>query len=187
MWTDSRRGPGTIPHLLLGVLRIGETTERMSARSVAHPILSGEALDVIYAHARRDYPNECCGIVYGPRSQPVANRVICCKNIQNRMHADDPARYLRDARRAYCLDERDMVALQKSLRGDTPAKIVYHSHVEVGAYFSVADQEGALFDGEPAYPIEYVVVDIRAVGTSTAKQFAWDAEQRIYIEVRAYT
>jgi proteasome lid subunit RPN8/RPN11 len=159
----------------------------MSRRSVSHPILTGEALEAIYAHARRDYPNECCGIVYGPRSQRAANRAICCKNIQNRMHADDPARYLRDARRAYSFGKGDIAALQKSLGGDTPAKIIYHSHVDVGAYFSVADQEGALFDGEPAYPVEYVVVDIRTDKTCTAKQFAWNVKQRIYIEVRAYT
>src|SRR5258705_13958302 len=112
----------------------------MSRRSVSHPILSGEALEVIYVHARRDYPNECCGIVYGPRRQRIANRVVCCKNIQNRMHTDDPARHLRDARRAYTLGERDIVALHKSLDGDTPAKIIYHSHIDVGAYFSAADQ-----------------------------------------------
>ncbi len=103
------------------------------------------------------------------------------------MHANDPARYLRDARRAYCFGKRDIVALQKSLGGGTPAKIIYHSHIDVGAYFSLADQEGALFDGEPAYPVEHVVVDIRADGTCTAKQFAWDARQRVYIEVRVYT
>jgi len=159
----------------------------MSRRSVSHPILSDEALEVIYAHARRDYPNECCGIVYGPRRQRVADCAICCKNMQNRMHASDPARYLRDAHRAYSLSKRDILALQKSLGGDTPAKIIYHSHVDVGAYFSVADQEGALFDGEPAYPVEYVVVAIRTDGTCTAKQFAWEVKQRAYIEVRAYT
>jgi adenylyltransferase/sulfurtransferase len=103
------------------------------------------------------------------------------------MHAYDPARYLRDARRAYSLGERDIVALQKSLGGGSPAKIIYHSHVDVGAYFSVADHEGALFEGEPAYPVEHVVVDIRTDGTCTAKQFAWNVKRRCYIEVRAYT
>ena len=142
---------------------------------------------MIYAHARRDYPSECCGIVYGPRRQQVANRAICCRNIQDRLHADDPARYLRDARRAYSLGTRDVVALQKSLGGDTPAKIIYHSHIDVGAYFSAADQEGALFDGEPAYPVEYVVIDIRPDGACTARQFAWNATRRVYTEVRAYT
>ncbi len=133
----------------------------MSRRSAPHPALSGAALAAIYAHARRDYPNECCGIVYGPRRQRVANRAVRCRNIQNRLHAADPARYLRDARRAYSLADRAMRALQRSLRGETPAKIVYHSHIDAGAYFSVADQEGALFDGEPSFPVEYVVVDPR--------------------------
>lgn len=158
----------------------------MPRRSVSHPLLSGEALKAIYAHARRDYPNECCGIVYGPRGQRIANCVICCRNMQNRMQADDPACYLRDARRGYSLSKRDIADLQKSLGGDAPAKIVYHSHVDVGAYFSAADQEGALFEGEPAYPVEHVVVDIRADGPCTAKQFAWDVKQRVYVEVRAY-
>ena len=159
----------------------------LSRQSDAHPFLSGEALGVIYAHARRDYPNECCGIVYGPRGRRVANRAICCKNIQNQMHVHDPARYLRDAHRAYSFAAREIVALQKSLGGATPAKIIYHSHVDVGAYFSVADQEGALLDGEPAYPVEYVVVDVRNNGRCSAKQFAWNVKQRVYLEVYAYT
>lgn len=155
--------------------------------SISHPILSRKALEIIYAHARRDYPNECCGIVYGPRGKQVANRAICCKNIQNRMHAADPARYLSDARKAYCFRKGDIEALQRSLGSGIPAKIIYHSHIDVGAYFSVADQEGALFHEEPAFPVEHVVVDIRADGTCTAKQYAWDVEQRVYIEVHAYT
>jgi adenylyltransferase/sulfurtransferase len=79
-----------------------------------------------------------------------------------------------------------MRAFGKSLRGETPAKILYHSHIEEGAYFSVADQEGALFEGEPSFPVEYVVVDVRADGMCSAKQFAWDARQRTYTEVRTY-
>jgi proteasome lid subunit RPN8/RPN11 len=149
--------------------------------------VSRAALDVIYAHARREYPDECCGVVYGPRRQRTANHAVCCKNIQNRLHAIDPARNLRTARSAYTLETRAVVELQASLRGETPAKIVYHSHVDVGAYFSVADQEGALFDGEPAYPVEYLVVDVTAGRPCTARQYAWDPEQRAYVEVLAYT
>jgi adenylyltransferase/sulfurtransferase len=116
----------------------------------------------------------------------MADRAIACVNIQNRLHAENPLRFMRDMRRAYSLDPRDIAALQKSLRGDMPAKIVYHSHIDVGAYFSAADQEGAKLNGEPAYPIEYVVVDIRADGPRGARQFAWDARQRTYVEVRTY-
>ena len=39
-----------------------------------HPELTPEALTEIYAHARREHPNECCGIVFGPKQQPIAGR-----------------------------------------------------------------------------------------------------------------
>ena len=47
-----------------------------NANATLHPILSPEALAEIYAHARRDYPEECCGIIYGPKSAPVADRAL---------------------------------------------------------------------------------------------------------------
>lgn len=159
----------------------------MSQPKPPHPLLSGDALQLIYEHARRDYPNECCGIVYGPRDRPAADRATACVNIQDRLHAEDPRQHPRDARTAYNLEGRDMFALQKSLRGEQPAKIVYHSHVEVGSYFSDTDQAAATFDGEPAHPVEYVVVDIRADGPRGAKQFAWDADQKKYVEIGEYS
>ena len=90
-------------------------------------------------------------------------------NIQNELHAEDPVKHTRDARTAYNLGAGDLFKLQKSLRGDEPAKIVYHSHVDIdgdGAYFSATDQTAAQMDGEPTYPVEYVVVDIRADGVA---------------------
>ena len=158
----------------------------MPTPSPPHVALSAEALEAIYAHARRDYPNECCGIVYGPRDVAIADRAVACENIQNRLHAEDPSRFTRDARTAYNLDARDIFALQKSLRGEAPAKIVYHSHVDVGSYFSETDQAAALFDGEPANPVEYVVVDIRTDGPRGARQFAWDPQHKKYLEVGDY-
>ena len=41
-------------------------------------------------------------------------------------------------------------------------------------------------DDEPAYPVEYVVVDIKADGPHGAAQFAWDDELKKYVEVRRY-
>jgi adenylyltransferase/sulfurtransferase len=116
----------------------------------------------------------------------VADEARPCRNIQDDLHAEDPVSYPRDATTAYNLDAPDRFALQKSLRGDRPAKIVYHSHVNVGAYFSPTDQEAAVFDGEPTYPVEYVVIDVRADGSKGAAQFAWDERQRTYVEVDRY-
>ena len=162
----------------------------MSQVSPPHPVLTAEALDAIYAHARREHPNECCGIVYGPKAEPSAARAVACVNIQNELHAEDPAKHTRDARTAYNLGAGDLFKLAKSLRGDEPAKIVYHSHVDVeradGAYFSDTDQAAATMEGEPTYPVEYVVVDLRRDGVRGAAQFAWSPGDSRYVEIGRY-
>ena len=162
----------------------------MSAVAPPHPVLTADALAAIYAHARREHPNECCGIAFGPRDAAVAARALACVNIQNELHAEDPVTHTRDARTAYNLGAGDLFKLGKSLRGDEPAKIVYHSHVDVGvadgAYFSETDQAAAQMEGEPTYPVEYVVVDIRRDGVRGAAQFAWDAGERRYVEIGRY-
>ena len=162
----------------------------MANPAAPHPCLTPEALAALYDHARRDYPNECCGIVYGPKAQPLAARAVACVNIQNELHAEDPVKHTRDARTAYNLGAGDLFKLGKSLRSDEPAKIVYHSHVDVeradGAYFSDTDQAAAQMDGEPSYPVEYVVVDLRRDGVRGAAQFAWDTGARRYLEIGRY-
>jgi len=48
------------------------------------------------------------------------------------------------------------------------------------------DQMAAQMDGEPSYPVEYVVVDVRADGARGAAQFAWDEASRSYLEIGRY-
>ena len=151
-----------------------------------HPVVSAEALAEIYAHAYREYPNECCGIIFGARGSDAADRASARENAQDRLHAQDPARYPRDARTAYNFDAKDLFDLQRSLRRDNPAKIIYHSHVDVGAYFSKEDAAAALCEDEPWYPVEYVVIDVKADGARAAAQFAWDPIARAFVEVARY-
>jgi proteasome lid subunit RPN8/RPN11 len=151
-----------------------------------HPTLTPAALAEIYAHARRDYPKECCGIVFGAKGEAVADRVRTCRNIQDDLHAEDPATYPRDAATAYNMAMADLRLVDRGLDAQTPAKLIYHSHVDVGAYFSATDQQAALFGDEPAYPVEYLVVDVQRDGARGSKQFAWDDQQKAFVEVRAY-
>jgi proteasome lid subunit RPN8/RPN11 len=151
-----------------------------------HPRLTAEALQAMYAHARQEYPRECCGIVFGPKAGDAADEARACRNIQDDLHAEDPANYPRDAATAYNLGSPDLLLLQKSLRGERPAKIVYHSHVNVGAYFSDTDQASARYEDQPLYEVEYVVIDVKADGTHGAVQFAWDEAQKKYAEVARY-
>jgi proteasome lid subunit RPN8/RPN11 len=146
--------------------------------------LSAEALAAIYAHAVREYPRECCGVVY--QDAAGAWEVREGRNIQDELHAEDPGAFPRDGRTAYHLDVASLFELSRSLQSDEPARLVYHSHCDVGAYFSASDQAAAGIDGQPAYPVEHLVVDVRAEGVRGAVRFGWDGSAGAYVETRRY-
>jgi adenylyltransferase/sulfurtransferase len=132
-------------------------------------------LDDIYAHARAGYPEEVCGLII------AGDEVRRCENRQNALHAEDPVHFPRDARTAYNLGPKDLFFLDKSLRSARPVTIIYHSHVEVGAYFSDEDARAAAPDGELLYPVEYLVVDVRADGVRGSALFRFDGGK--FVEV----
>lgn len=144
--------------------------------------MSGElgraALDAVYAHAREGYPEEVCGFIV------AGDEVRRCENRQNALHAEDPTAFPRDARTAYNLGAKDLFFLDKSLRSDRPVRVIYHSHVDVGAYFSDEDARAAAPDGELLYPVDYLVIDVRAAGVRGAKLFHFDGHG--FIEVGSY-
>jgi len=76
------------------------------------------------------------------------------------------------------MDPRKQTALMEALaEAGTSVRCIYHSHVDVGAYFSEEDQRMALLDGEPLYPdVEYLVVDVKAGESVRAEAFAWDGK-----------
>jgi adenylyltransferase/sulfurtransferase len=135
-------------------------------------------LDAIYAHAREGYPEEVCGLVI---ANDEARR---CENRQNALHAEDPAHFPRDARTAYNLGAKDLFFLDKSLRSPRPVTLIYHSHVDVGAYFSDEDARAAAPDGELLYPVEYLVIDVSKDGVRGSKVFRFDGGS--FFEVAAY-
>lgn len=86
---------------------------------------------------------------------------------------------------AYNLSTRDIVRMKESFSGENPARIIYHSHIDVGSYFSHADEVVAQ-RATPAYPVEYLVVDAQAHEMRGAKQFGWDHVQQRHVEVTRY-
>ena len=83
--------------------------------------------DAIVAHAKRDHPDEACGIVAGPEG------------------SDRPERYVEMVNAAgsptfYEFDSTDLLALYKEMdaRDEEPV-IVYHSHTATEAYPSRTD------------------------------------------------
>jgi [CysO sulfur-carrier protein]-S-L-cysteine hydrolase len=100
--------------------------------------------DAIVAHARRDHPDEACGVVAGPEG------------------SDRPVRFIEmlNAARSptfYEFDSADLLALYKQLdaRDEEPV-IVYHSHTATEAYPSRTD---IAYASEPN--AHYVLVSTR--------------------------
>lgn len=149
----------------------------MSGERERPTTIGAEALAAVYAHARAGAGREVCGfVVRGGASPDEARR---CENRQDALHAEDPVRFPRDSRTAYNLGPADLMFLDKSLRSKDRAarrvEVIYHSHVDVGAYFSEEDVRAALFDGEPLYPVDYLVIDAKSDGRiGGAKLFRWD-------------
>src|SRR5579862_9215844 len=115
------------------------------------PLIDESLLIVCYADAAQAYPEEACGLLIGPRDSDACDEVRPCRNMQNELHLQDPVAFPRDAGMAYSLGGKDLLFMARSLDGPRPVKIIYHSHCDVGAYFSQEDQRAATIDGEPAY------------------------------------
>jgi proteasome lid subunit RPN8/RPN11 len=148
-------------------------------------------LDAIYAHARETYPEECCGFLIAPQGSATIDEVRRCVNEQNRYHALDPERFPRTAREAYYLGGKDLRFLLDSVSGERPVKIIYHSHPDVGAYFSAEDTRAALGrepddSTEPLYPVDHIVIDAQSDHIAEARLFRWDGAQRAFVHVDTY-
>jgi desampylase len=96
------------------------------------PCASG-VLDSIAEHARREAPNECCGLLIGRGGR--IDRVIPLRN-----QATDPLR-------RYEIDPRDFIAALKQCRGTGNAVVgAYHSHPRGPVEPSESDRAEAFGD-----------------------------------------
>ena len=156
-----------------------------------------ERLDTLVAWVEAAYPEEGCGLVLQDPQGQV--RVLCCENMANKYHAVDPQTYPRTAKDFYMVNPMEFVRAQR--RSDQ-ILAVFHSHPEVGDYFSAEDAAGATLPRlsqeeplQPAYPgTGYLVVSVRAGRADHATLFEFDRESEefkavlgIGIEGGAYT
>jgi len=141
-----------------------------------------EHLEEIHRHAIEEYPYECCGIVIGKPGPAGEHILYRCTNIQNRLHQKDPATFTRDARTAFYIDPKELMAiLREAENRKMGIKLFYHSHPDHDAYFSEEDKRMALFDGEPVYPDAcYLVVSVREGQVRDQALFAWDENRKVF-------
>ncbi|MCG3751422.1 MULTISPECIES: Mov34/MPN/PAD-1 family protein [Amycolatopsis] len=103
-----------------------------------------ELVDEIVAHARRDHPDEACGVVAGPAGSDRPERFIPMLNA-----ARSPT--------FYEFDSGDLLKLYREMdANDEVPVVIYHSHTATEAYPSRTDANIA---AEP--DAHYVLVSTR--------------------------
>jgi proteasome lid subunit RPN8/RPN11 len=142
-------------------------------------IFTSAELAQIKAHAEAEYPAECCGVLLLRTSAGTERVLLPCRNIQDELHARDPVKHPRDSRTAYFIAPKDLLTIGRREGDGYRVAVIYHSHIDAGAYFSATDRRNALINGEPTYPDAiYVVLSVVNGKVADAQAFVWDAAIR---------
>jgi proteasome lid subunit RPN8/RPN11 len=117
-------------------------------------VIDQATVTAILTHARRDHPDEACGVVAGPAGSDRPERFIPMANA-----ARSPT--------FYEFDSTDLLHLYREMddRGEVPV-VIYHSHTATEAYPSRTDVALA---GEP--DAHYVLVSTREPDRDELRSF----------------
>lgn len=107
-------------------------------------VIRRDLVDAMVAHARRDHPDEACGVIAGPYGSDRPERFIEMENAER-----SPTFYRFDAA------EQLKVWREMDANDEAPV-VIYHSHTATEAYPSRTDIS---FAGEP--DAHYVLVSTR--------------------------
>jgi proteasome lid subunit RPN8/RPN11 len=161
--------------------------------------LTRAVLDAVEADALRGYAadEEACGYLRGPAGDTRCDEHVRMVNTANKLHAVDPERYFRTARTFFSFNEKRFAdAVDASAREGRPVKVLYHSHLDAGAYFSPTDAavmsmgeppavEGgaAMLGPGPAWPLAFLVVSVCAGQVAELGLFVWDGAAFVTAEL----
>ena len=158
------------------------------ARAAAQPepehrpaVFQRPLLAEVFAHARECYPEECCGLMLGPPGAEP-RQVVRCTNVQNVRLAKGESKL--NASQGFWIDEQELErALRSAEARGEELRVVYHSHVDTGAYLSHTDLEAALGpQGTPLWSgVGQLVVSVSENGVREAALFEWDEEREAYV------
>ena len=157
----------------------------MSGSAQAAVEIPRPLLEAVYREARRAYPAECCGWLAGPRDGALAELRPCTNQQAGGEHPTAPER---GAESAYVIAGDDLLAFARSLDGERPARVIYHSHPNGRAYLSATDIAVAMSpwgDG-PAYPVQQLVVGIDETAVREAALFTWSEATGGFVEVARF-
>lgn len=158
----------------------------MTTAELAKTLVAQGRLSEIYRAVEPDWPHEGCGFVFTFDDEL---RVLPTKNRAQQLHERFPEEYPRGGEDWFDPDMKPWLQAQRN--GGIPA-IIFHSHPEVGAYFSqddrdmarLKDEDGALVERNPG--VRHIVVSVRQGKADGALMFAWNAETRDFDEVASF-
>ena len=160
-----------------------------------HPWVNGDlvaprsVIDRVDEEARRAYTRdeESCGFLVGPAADGRrVDGIVPMVNRANALHRLDPEAYPRTGRTYFDIDSMKFEGAIRRGEGEgRPVKVLYHSHLDVGAYFSPTDAEVAkMGQGEPPWDLAYLVTSVRSGEVDDRKLFVWDVHRREFVETR---
>jgi proteasome lid subunit RPN8/RPN11 len=125
--------------------------------------IENQAWDVMVAHARKTYPNECCGAMLGAvdGSEKVVRAAV---TLENAFAGEQGERYE--------IRPQDLVNAEAAARRQGMDLVgIFHSHPDCDAYFSKTDLENSC----PWY--SFVVLSIKKGDFDHANSFLPDPDQ----------
>jgi proteasome lid subunit RPN8/RPN11 len=155
--------------------------------------------DAVEHEAVRGYAlrEEVCGYLVGPAAAgPLCDEHVAMPNLANKLHAVDPETYFRTASSFFAFNEKKFDdAVRAGQAAGRPVKVLYHSHLDVGAYFSPTDR-AVLSMGEPpsgedgpmklgpgpGWPLAFLVASVRASGVDDHKMYVWQAGDFVHTD-----
>lgn len=125
--------------------------------------LPAAVLAELHAHALETYPEECCGFISGPASEPARLTTSAREvNEANKFHKLDPETFPRTARTYFKINElRAARSFEQGDKNGEPIKVIYHSHCDAGAYFSAEDAATFSSEGTLMWPCAFIVVSVQ--------------------------
>jgi len=156
------------------------------------------ALEAVEADAVARYlrDEEACGYLAGPSDDgPLCDSHVALENVANKLHALDPEAYFRTARTFFAFNEKRFSdAVDAGRAAGRPVKVLYHSHLDAGAYMSPTDQavlsmgeppaeEGAAgrLGPGPAWPLAFLVTSVCEGRIAQHGLFVWDDVGRSFV------
>ncbi len=137
--------------------------------------------EAVSAYARDE---ECCGLLTGSAATLLVDELVPMQNRAAKLHALDPVTYPRTARMYFDIDplKFERAVAQGAERG-RPVKVLYHSHLDAGAYFSETDAAATTMGGvEPAYDLAYLVTSVMKGAVGARALFVWRPDTRTFVE-----